>query len=217
MSDKQAKQQQYSGNEIDVTWDSRLCIHISECGNAKGDLFVMGRDPWCTPDISSKEEVREIVERCPTGALSYVDKQGNPEEPAAENSVVVSCNGPLFFMGDLEREGAPQDMPGVQFRVALCRCGESANKPFCDNSHQKAGFSDYGSVGETGPGSSEKGGKLNIKPLPDGPLLVKGNLTIRAGSGRIAWQGSDAALCRCGASKNKPFCDGSHKDAGFKS
>lgn len=217
MSDKQVKQLLYPGSEIDVQWDSRLCIHISECGNAKGELFVMGRDPWCNPDISSKEDVREIVGRCPTGALSYVDKRGNPEEPAAENNIAVSCNGPLFISGDLNLEGAPQDMPGVQFRVALCRCGESANKPFCDNSHQKAGFSDYGSVGETAPGSNKKGGKLNIKPLPDGPLLVKGNMTIRAGSGRIAWQGSDAALCRCGASKNKPFCDGSHKKAGFKS
>ena len=217
MSDKQVKQYQYPGNEIDVQWDSRLCIHISECGNAKGELFVMGRDPWCTPDISSKEEVREIVGRCPTGALSYVDKKDDPEKPADENSITVSCNGPLFVSGDLDLEGAPQDMPGVRFRVALCRCGESANKPFCDNSHQKAGFSDYGSVGETGSGSNKKGGKLNIKPLPDGPLLVNGNMTIRAGSGRIAWQGSDSALCRCGASKNKPFCDGSHKKAGFKS
>ena len=217
MSDKPVKLHQYPGSEIDVQWDSRLCIHISECGNAKGELFVMGRDPWCTPDISSKEEVREIVERCPTGALSYVDKQGNREKPAVENSAVVSCNGPLFISGDLELEGAPQDMPGVLFRIALCRCGESANKPFCDNSHQKAGFTDYGSVGESGTGLSEKGGKLSIKPLPNGPLLVKGNLTIHSGSGRTAWQGSDAALCRCGASRNKPFCDGSHKDAGFKS
>lgn len=217
MSDKQVKPDQYPGSEIDVQWDGRLCIHIAECGIAKGELFIGGRDPWCIPDISSRIEVREIVERCPSGALTYSDKAGNPEEAAAENSVVVSCNGPLFFSGDLDLEGAPQDMPGVQFRVALCRCGESANKPFCDNSHMKAGFSDYGAVGETGPGCSETGGKLSIKPLADGPLLVKGNLTIRSGSGRIAWQGSDTALCRCGASKNKPFCDGSHKDAGFKS
>ena len=56
-----------------------------------------------------------------------------------------------------------------------------------------------------------------IKPLIDGPLLMQGNLTIRAGSGRVAWEGTKAALCRCGASKNKPFCDGSHKEAGFKS
>jgi CDGSH-type Zn-finger protein len=38
-----------------------------------------------------------------------------------------------------------------------------------------------------------------------------------SGSGRKAWQGNKIALCRCGASMNKPFCDGAHVDAGFKS
>jgi CDGSH-type Zn-finger protein len=57
---------------------------------------------------------------------------------------------------------------------------------------------------------------LTVKPLADGPLLVNGNLTIRAGTGRVAWQGTTVALCRCGASKNKPFCDGSHREVGFK-
>ncbi|MGD9410185.1 MAG: CDGSH iron-sulfur domain-containing protein, partial [Thiohalocapsa sp.] len=53
------------------------------------------------------------------------------------------------------------------------------------------------------------------KRIPNGPLMLEGNLSIRAASGRVAWQGEKAFLCRCGASKNKPFCDGSHKDAGF--
>jgi CDGSH-type Zn-finger protein len=108
-------------------------------------------------------------------------------------------------------------MPGVRYRAALCRCGRSSNKPFCDNSHLEAGFQDYGSVGEGGPGLAAIGGPLTVKPLTDGPLLVNGNLTIHAGSGRVAWQGAQVALCRCGASKNKPFCDGSHKAAGFRS
>ena len=71
-------------------------------------------------------------------------------------------------------------------------------------------------MGVKGPGLGASGGKLSIKPLTDGPLLVDGNLTIRAGSGRAAWKGVQAALCRCGASKKKPFCDGSHKAVGFK-
>ncbi len=215
MSDKRV--QQFPGSAIDVQWDDRLCIHIAECGNAKNELFEGGREPWCIPDRCSEAEVREIVERCPSGALTYMDRGGVPEMAVAENSAVVAYNGPLFVNGDLDLEDAPQDMPGVRFRVALCRCGQSSNKPFCDNSHLKAGFEDYGSVGETGPGLSDKSGKLYIKPLKDGPLLIKGNLTIRASSGRVAWQGIQAALCRCGASKNKPFCDGSHKDAGFSS
>lgn len=117
--------------------------------------------------------------------------------------------------GDLDIDGARKDMLGVRFRAALCRCGPSQKKPFCDNSHLRVGFENYGSVGEKGPGLDAAGGRLSIKPLPNGPLLVDGRLTVRAGSGRVAWQGERAALCRCGASKNKPFCDGSHKDIGF--
>ena len=208
---------EFPGNKIDVQWDAKLCIHIAECGNAKSALFETGRDPWCIPDESSVSEVRDIVARCPSGALSYRAKSGLEESPPAENTVMVAYNGPLFANGDLEIVDGPQDRPGVRFRAALCRCGKSENKPFCDNSHIKAGFQDYGSVGEKDPGQNATGGKLTIKSLTDGPLLVKGNLTIHAGSGRTAWRGTDAALCRCGASKNKPFCDGSHKEIGFKS
>ena len=114
---------------------------------------------------------------------------------------------------DVDTEGAP----GLAFRAALCRCGQSKNKPFCDNSHDDAGFRDYGAVGETGDGSNEAGGKLAVKPLEDGPILVTGNLSISSASGRVAWRGNSVALCRCGASENKPFCDGKHKQIGFKS
>jgi CDGSH-type Zn-finger protein/uncharacterized Fe-S cluster protein YjdI len=207
----------YPGQEIDVQWDGRLCIHIGECGNAQGDLFVGGRDPWCIPDTSTKAEVREIVERCPSGALSYRDKDGTPETAPAENTVTVAYNGPLYAHGDLHLEGAQEDMPGVRLRAALCRCGRSGNKPFCDNTHIEVGFQDFGSVGERGPGLTAKGGPLTVNPVPDGPLVVNGNLSIRAASGRLAWEGNQTALCRCGGSKNKPFCDGTHKTIGFKS
>jgi CDGSH-type Zn-finger protein/uncharacterized Fe-S cluster protein YjdI len=208
---------EYPGADIDVQWDGRLCIHVGECGSARNDLFVAGRDPWCVPDSCGTAEVREIVERCPSGALTYRDKSGATEQAPPENVATVVYNGPLYVTGDLAIEGAPEDMPGVRFRAALCRCGQSRNKPFCDNGHLAAGFRDFGAVGEQGPGLEARGGALRIKPLVDGPLLVNGNLTIRAGSGRLAWEGTTVALCRCGASKNKPFCDGSHKEAGFTS
>ena len=208
---------EYPGAEIDVQWDGRLCIHVGECGGARNDLFVAGRDPWCVPDSCSTAEVREVVERCPSGALTYRDKSGAKEQAPPENIVTVVYNGPLYVTGDLAITEAPEDMPGVRFRAALCRCGQSRNKPFCDNSHLEAGFRDFGAVGERGPGLGATGGTLSVKPLTDGPLLLNGNLTIRAGSGRVAWQGTTVALCRCGASQNKPFCDGSHKAAGFES
>jgi CDGSH-type Zn-finger protein/uncharacterized Fe-S cluster protein YjdI len=207
----------YRGKNIDVQWDSRLCIHIGECGNAEGELFVGGRDPWCQPDLVSDQEVKDIVTRCPSGALTYQDKaNGDDERPAQCNTVQVVYNGPLYIQGELHIEDAPQGMPGVSYRAALCRCGQSANKPFCDNSHLRAGFRDFGAVSDKGDGIDEEGGKLTIKPVPNGPLMLSGNFAIVAGSGRIAWQGRQAALCRCGHSGNKPFCDGSHKDADFK-
>ena len=207
----------YPGKDADVTWDQRLCIHIGECGRARGDLFITGRKPWCQPDLATVAEVVDVCERCPSGALVYEVKDGNTsEKAAAQNTIAVTYNGPLFARGDLAIEGAPADMPGVRFRAALCRCGQSKNKPFCDNSHEAAGFKDYGAVGETGKGLAAAGGALAIKALKDGPLRVKGNLAIVASSGCARWQGTEAFLCRCGHSKSKPFCDSSHKAAGFK-
>ncbi len=208
----------YRGKNIDVLWDSRLCIHIGECGNAEGELFVGGRDPWCQPDLVSEEEVKEIISRCPSGALTYKNRANvdNHEQPAECNTVMVVYNGPLYIQGQLHIEDAPQGMPGVSYRAALCRCGQSASKPFCDNSHLEAGFEDFAAVGEKGDGLEEQGGKLTIRSVPNGPLLLSGNFAIIAGSGRVAWQGKQAALCRCGHSGNKPFCDGSHKNTDFK-
>ncbi len=207
----------YEGKDADVTWDGRLCIHVGECGRSQGELFVGGRQPWCQPDLAPTDEVEEVIERCPSGALYVLRKDGGSEETAAqENTVVVSNRGPLYLTGDLEIDGAADDMPGVRFRAALCRCGQSKNKPFCDNAHETSGFEDRGSIGETGPGIEAKGGPLKITRAPNGPLILTGNVTLIAASGRVAWQGTKAALCRCGESKNKPFCDGAHVEAGFE-
>lgn len=215
MSDK--KITDYPGSAADVHWDGRLCIHIGECGRADNELFVGGRKPWCQPDVVSTDDVAEVVSRCPSGALTYERKDGGPDEsPDEENTVSVMYNGPLYVRGDLEVEGAAPDMSGARFRAALCRCGLSKNKPFCDNSHEPAGFKDYGAVGDSGDGFDMPGGTLKVGKAPNGPLLLSGNFTIVAASGRRAWKGTKAALCRCGHSKNKPFCDGSHKDAGFQ-
>lgn len=208
----------FDGTAVDVTWNGSLCIHVGECGRAKGDLFVSGRDPWCTPDAHTVEEVVEIIERCPTGALSYrIEGDDAPvEQPDAANTAVVANHGPIYLRGALQIDGATDEMPGVATRAALCRCGKSKNKPFCDNTHEGIGFKDRGAVGDAGAAIEATGGPLVVERIPDGPFEVTGNLTIHAGSGRPAWTGTKAWLCRCGASKNKPFCDGSHTAIGFK-
>ena len=199
-----------------VTWDEALCIHVGECTRAKGALFEMGRKPWCELDGASDEHVREVVGRCPSGALaaSFADPATN-ETPPEGNTVTVSDGGPLYFHGELDIEGAPERAPALRTRAALCRCGLSANKPYCDNSHLKSDFRDHGAVGDAGKPLEEEGGALAIEIKKSGPIRVGGNLTIRAASGRSAWQGTATALCRCGLSGNRPFCDGTHRKEGW--
>jgi CDGSH-type Zn-finger protein len=60
-------------------------------------------------------------------------------------------------------------------------------------------------------------GPLSIDPQTDGPLRIRGNLEITAGTGRVVARVQSANLCRCGHSANKPFCDGTHAKVGFKS
>lgn len=205
----------FPGEAITVNWDGRLCIHVAECGRADNALFEGGRKPWCQPDLVTLDEAVEVVHRCPTGALSYQRADGQTEPVPSENRVAIANNGPLYVTGDLDVDGAAPDMAGVKSRVALCRCGLSKNKPFCDNSHEGA-FVDRGAVGSTGSPLAETGGPLSIQRAKNGPLLLSGNITIVNPAGRVAWQGTKAALCRCGQSKNKPFCDGAHKAAGFE-
>ena len=205
----------YPGSDLTVRWDRRLCIHVGECGRAANPLFEGGRDPWCDPDLVSIGEVEEVVQRCPSGALSIQRDGATVEEAPAQNRVVVSNNGPLYVTGQLQIDAAEDDQPGLSFRAALCRCGLSKNKPFCDNRHE-ASFRDHGAVGESGDGLESEGGPLSVSGVPNGPLHLAGNLRIVASSGRVAWSGTEAWLCRCGQSKNKPFCDGSHRDAGFE-
>ena len=213
----ESEQYTYPGSAIDVVWDGRLCIHVGECTRARGDLFESGRQPWCEPDSAQSDFVAEVVERCPTGALSYTRAAGGAgETPPDANSIVVANNGPLYARGELEIEGAPADSPGLRTRAALCRCGLSANKPFCDNSHEGSQFRDRGPIGDAGEALESRGGALKIRPRPDGPLLVEGNLTLISGLGRPRWTGTRVALCRCGESANKPFCDGTHALVGFK-
>ncbi len=52
--------------------------------------------------------------------------------------------------------------------------------------------------------------------VPGGPLYVRGPIVLKDAAGAVVFEGTRAALCRCGASQNKPFCDNSHLQVGFQ-
>ena len=163
------------------------------------------------PDRAAAEEVIRVVESCPSGALTYQRAAGG-ETPAKVNTCRLWEDGPIEFRGALDINGE------TATRRLLCRCGQSAKKPYCDNSHRAAGFKATGEVASADdPGTlDQRDGTLKILPTKDGSLAVSGNLEIIAASGRKIAVHERAFLCRCGASKNKPYCDGSHKAAGFE-
>ena len=208
----------YRSEDIDVTFDLGRCIHSAECIRSLPEVFDVEKRPWIQPDNSGPDTVAEVVTRCPTGALQFDRKDGGDEEPIPrENIVTVAKDGPLYVRGDIEI----QEHDGTTFledtRVALCRCGESQNKPFCDNSHKNSGFRDDGSLdGKPYTESSASGGKLEIKLTPNGPLFAKGEFEIRDADDEPAYHENKAALCRCGYSGGKPFCDGSHGGIGWR-
>lgn len=200
----------YQGQGIAVSFDMKRCIHARNCFLKLPKVFDPAQRPWVQPDNASAEEVAAMIRTCPSGALAF-EKPDADELPPIINRISVLENGPLAVMGDIFVDGT-SDQP----RVTLCRCGLSKNKPYCDNSHVDGGFAATGEpVSNTQAKTDAIGGAIDITHVPNGPLKVIGNLEITTGTGRKIAQAEKAFLCRCGVSKNKPFCDGSHKDAGF--
>jgi CDGSH-type Zn-finger protein len=150
---------------------------------------------------------------CPSGAITYERIDGGAQEaPPPVNLLRVRESGPLAIHADI-RIGSESS----QYRATLCRCGASKSKPYCDGSHNTTGFL---ATGEPPTQASEplavRNGTLAVKPIKDGPLQVTGSLELVSGTGRTLNRVQETWLCRCGESKNKPYCDGTHKKNGFK-
>jgi CDGSH-type Zn-finger protein/uncharacterized Fe-S cluster protein YjdI len=209
------KVREYEGKDITILYDVARCFHAEECIHGAPGVFEKEARPWVRPDGESPSKTAEVVRRCPTGALHYRAKDETLNEtPAAINTVTVTANGPLLARGDMEISLAGGVLQ--ETRAAFCRCGASANKPFCDDSHFRIGFSDPGpNASDVEASAAVPGGKLSVTPAPNGPLLAKGNVIIKNAAGETASIVNQTAFCRCGASANKPFCDGSHKRIGF--
>ena len=198
-------------DDLTIHYDQRQCIHARRCVLGLPKVFNSEADPWIQPEHADAEAIIEVIEACPSGALTY-ERRSGPEESAPNvNTVRLWEDGPVEIHGDLTVNGE------VRRRVLLCRCGKTANPPFCNNAHRK-GFSATGLVPfdeKADEDLDDRSGKVEVTAQENGSYKVTGRFEIIGSDGHRIARKTEAYLCRCGASGNKPFCDGSHKRLGF--
>ncbi len=208
---------QYRGQALTVTWDQRKCIHNGACVRGLPQVFDPKARPWVSPDAAAGDALAKVITDCPTGALTFERHDGGPAEQSdTNNEVTLAKDGPAYLRGDVVLVDGQGGELARTPRAALCRCGASKNKPFCDNSHDDANFRDAGLAADPRLAGSAEAGCLTIKIAPNGPLIIDGPVALRDAQGTVCASGAKGALCRCGESANKPFCDGADGRVGFE-
>lgn len=138
----------YPNDDIVVVWQPDKCIHSRLCFQHLPSVFNPTQRPWVNIQGANTAQIKAQIDTCPSGALSYQMKQAesevapvNPAPTVAAVSVQVMPNGPLLVQGMHVLKGK-DGVETVKDKVALCRCGASANKPYCDGSHRNINFQD---------------------------------------------------------------------------
>ncbi len=137
----------YSNKDITIVWKPAACIHSTLCWKGeKGlkDVFNPMEKPWIKPEGAETGHIIERIKNCPSGALSFYYNGETPtavKEAIKEHVVEVLPNGPLLVHGSIQLKHNNAHVSLTNEVTAFCRCGASANKPYCDGSHHTSGFS----------------------------------------------------------------------------
>jgi len=127
----------YESDGLAVVWDATRCVHVATCLRALPEVFDVTRRPWVDVEGAPDEQIAAAVRLCPTGALKYEPRGDFPaEEPDGVTTVQAGNLGPLYLRGRVRLVDGHGRLIAEETRVALCRCGASAHKPYCDNSHR---------------------------------------------------------------------------------
>ena len=157
------KVRQYSNNDITVYWRSAKCSHATTCFRELISVFNPGKRPWINMNGAKTEKIIEVVNKCPTDALTFAYNKDIKE--------------PINIVNDTKDEVTPEDI--------------------------------YKNQKNSGP-------ETTITLIKDGPIMVGGEFIIIGEEGNEYKSIILTSFCRCGHSKSQPFCDGNHRNTGFK-
>ena len=182
----------YVGQQVTIHDNRGICQHAGFCTDRLATVFRAGQEPFVAPSGGRMDEIIRAVRDCPSGALSYaidgveardeVDHHGRREP-----SIEVTKDGPYRITGGLPlhdhrgRDVARDEGASLE-HYALCRCGQSQNKPFCSGMHWYVEFRDPVADPEVVPTIFEWAGGLPAltrltrvfyeKHVPQDPLLA---------------------------------------------
>ena len=128
----------YTTDDTTIVWQSAMCTHSKKCFAGLPEVFNPKNRPWVQLDESTVEKIVAQVKQCPSGALSIEGAVQDTTESSTK--MTVTKGGPLLVKGALTIELADGETVEKTGMTALCRCGASANKPYCDGSHQNIEF-----------------------------------------------------------------------------
>lgn len=132
--------QSHRGTRITIHDNRAICAHAGVCTDHLPAVFRLGEEPWIDADAASAEAIVALINRCPSGALGYSVGGVPPAGIPRERAISCSRNGPLHVTGDMALKTIDGLAPRFPDHYALCRCGGSKNKPFCDGTHWAVGF-----------------------------------------------------------------------------
>jgi uncharacterized Fe-S cluster protein YjdI len=133
---------EYSKGDLTVVWKPKKCVHSAICVHTLPKVYDPNKKPWIELENATIDELKSQINKCPSGALTYTMKEEtkNSEEETNNTRVEIMTNGPLLVHGNLEVKDASGKTESKSGVTALCRCGASANKPYCDGAHKKIDF-----------------------------------------------------------------------------
>ena len=143
---------EYKNDHLIVHWFPELCAHPGTCLRLLPEVFSLKQRPWVNVNAAEPEKIIDAIDQCPSGALRYslpesskVDKQiangvGNMNFEKSIVKIRVIPNGPLLTEGPAVVIGLDGKPMKEGSRLALCRCGLTGNRPFCDGAHSKQGW-----------------------------------------------------------------------------
>jgi len=136
------KRDSFRGKTITIHDNRAICAHAGVCTDGLAAVFRLKKEPWIHPDAAGADEIVATIDKCPSGALSYSVDDVEHRDSDGEPAIFIAPNGPYVVTGGPELLDTNMGEGTSKARFTLCRCGGSANKPFCDGAHWHNGFND---------------------------------------------------------------------------